>query len=298
MDSKPNNTEKLTELPQWSCTLDNNGAKKVTVGHVSFLTCSGLSEVKMLDPESSLIYSFDFLQDNIEYALNILSVTKDEPNEKSFRVTSYYSIKGTVAFKLKLGEADLFVSNPVKVNVESVIKNQQQQPYPPVAPGFLLPSKLELTAIFILVLMGFGYSVWRFFNKIQVQTDYKRTLLKADYPDPFTDLNIDLRNLLKKKQKDSDFFIKECETAFKKFFFRIFKKPVSISASSKLAFELRKLKIPEHKIRSIFVLQKDYKLFVNKKLGVDETENFLNQSRRNLADLKKYVVDKDRGSRV
>lgn len=296
MDSNVDNSQtEYKQTPNWNCLLDSNGKKKVTVGDVSYLKCTGLDAVKVLPKDSDLNYSLEFDKDDglFPYAVYMLSTTKDEPNEKIFRVTSYYASKGELSFRLKLGEETLFQSGAVSLNVETVLKSKQQKPFPPQGPSLILASTPVLIASFILILIFFGYSLFRLFKRVKLRSEYKRVLLRSDYPDPYMDFNIDLRNLAKKKKKANIIFAEDCELAFKKLFFRIFKKPVSFESGSRLAFELRRRGVPDHKIRNMFVLQKDYRAILSQNLKEDEIQDFLIQARRVAADLKKFLPPVD-----
>lgn len=276
--------------PRWDCSLGVD--KPLTVGQTTSLTCTGFDDVTF----SSKNYSFKNNKKD-PYLLKILNVKQDQSNIKEFEVTSYRVSEGPVLFTLVTeNDEEVFNSGLQNLKVNTVIQNKaDSKPTPPS--GFLYRtfSMEEFILIGILVAAALGSVIYRVFRKVSVKKDFKRVLNSVKYDDPFLDLNIDLNHLSRNQKEVSD-FEKELELLLKKFFYKIFNKPVFFQNTSAFSKELKRMQVENHDLRAVGLVKRDYeKIMDNQINSFEDKKEFLDQAKKNLNRLKKYYI-KQQGS--
>lgn len=271
------------KTPAWECNLSSS--EPLTVGQKVNLTCTGFDEVTAVSKEYSIKNS-----QKDSYLLKILDVKQDEPNIKEFEVTSYKVSEGPFLFTLMTqNNEEVFSSSLQNLKVVSVIKNKgDAQPTPPSGFMYKTLSPEEFIIIGVLMAAFLGSLIYKSVKRISIKKDFKKTLNFVKYDDPFLDLNIDLNNLSKNQKKITD-FKEELQLSLKKFFYRIFNKPVFLTDSVAISKELKRMQVENHDLRAVSLVKNDYEKIMNNQINsAEDKKEFLDQAKKNLNRLKKY----------
>ena len=156
-----------------------------------------------------------------------------------------------------------------------------------------MPSYTSLALMTFVLLCVLGYTGYRAVQRLKKQTEFRRLLAKSRYADPFMDFNIEVRELLKEK-KFSSLFVSRLEETFKKFFFRVFDQNVHFDDSAQFVRALKGLGAQPHEVRSFFVLEEEYKKFIEvykmtRGQVKDRKKDFLFLAKQTVNKIRKYV---------
>jgi hypothetical protein len=275
-------------LPFWRCRDLFDKKQKRTVGDVSTLVCRGDDPI-----EAGGDYKFKFEKKNT-YLFKILSTTKDTKYEKSFEIVPYLAAKGDVQLVFLKDGVEVFTSVYQGLQTDTVLGGvKDPKPHPPEGVSYVLPSYVQIGILFLCALFIIFYFFMRTFQKIKIQAEFSRVVSKARYSDPFMDFNIEIRELIKEK-KYSQLFLKRLDETFKKLFFRVFKENAYFDNKGRFIRNLKGLGVEPHEIRSIFVLEEDYKKFQDFYTStqgkfVDQKKDFLDQAKFTINKIKRHA---------
>lgn len=271
-------------LPQWNCSLRSTRDKEATVGDIHELSCSGIDEVGV-----HANYELKEAVKEDGYILKILSVSKDQTNQKDFKVTPYKPVSGGAQFILyDQDDVPLFKSNVLPLQVTSVITNPGQvNPFLPPLPSYFPPNVFLIGALLLVVVLVILGSLIQLIREARRKTDYKNVFLRINYPDPFTDFNFEIKGLERRIGKSKTIHI-EYERILKKWFYHFFGEPIFLDRMRRLVLKLRQLKVPPHRVREFYVLRKEFKLIKENKLTDEQIEQFIDYTKKLVNELKRY----------